>query len=164
MAVTMTDVIRYLNHEEWHYELHEDKNYVMMHMKLQSVENCACILSPVDTSTLLCYTVFPIKVPEERRVAVAEFLTRANYGLYHGNFEMDFSDGEVRYKTTGMAPQDESIDPDITGRMIRLAVMMLDRYALGILAVATANEEPAKALAFLQQQWQKAAQAQQAQQ
>jgi len=30
---------------------------------------------------------------------VNEFLTRANYGLNIGNFEMDFQDGEIRFKT-----------------------------------------------------------------
>ena len=38
--------------------------------------------------------------PEEMRVPMAEFLTRANYGLRIGNFEMDFEDGEVRYKSS----------------------------------------------------------------
>ena len=30
--------------------------------------------------------------------SMAEFLTRANYGLLNGNFEMDMGDGELRYK------------------------------------------------------------------
>jgi len=29
-----------------------------------------------------------------------KFLTRANYGMMIGNFEMDFTDGEIRYKTS----------------------------------------------------------------
>lgn len=41
-----------------------------------------------------------MNVPEDRRLALAEFLTRANYGLFIGNFEMDWQDGEVRYKTS----------------------------------------------------------------
>jgi hypothetical protein len=31
---------------------------------------------------------------------VAEFLTRANSGMVIGNFELDFADGEIRYKTS----------------------------------------------------------------
>ncbi len=33
-------------------------------------------------------------------MAVAEFITRANFGIVIGNFEIDFSDGEIRYKTS----------------------------------------------------------------
>ncbi|MGE0469702.1 MAG: YbjN domain-containing protein [Nitrospira sp.] len=34
-------------------------------------------------------TIVPVKVQSEQRLAVAEFLCRANYGLILGNFEMD---------------------------------------------------------------------------
>ena len=46
------------------------------------------------------YSVCPVNAPVEKRPAVAELLTRANYGLVMGNLEMDFSDGEIRYKTS----------------------------------------------------------------
>ena len=46
------------------------------------------------------YSVAPYNVPEERRPAVAEFVTRVNYGLAIGNFELDYADGEVRFKTS----------------------------------------------------------------
>jgi hypothetical protein len=54
----------------------------------------------VDLEQFLFYVVAPAKAPEAARMAVAEFITRANYGLRIGNFEMDFSDGEVRYKSS----------------------------------------------------------------
>ena len=44
---------------------------------------------------------------------MAEFLTRANYGIMIGNFEMDFNDGEVRYKGAL-----EYADGDVTIMMI----------------------------------------------
>ena len=34
---------------------------------------------------------------EIKRQDIAEYLTRANYGMVMGNFEMDYSDGEIRY-------------------------------------------------------------------
>jgi hypothetical protein len=46
------------------------------------------------------FSVCPVNVPEDKRLSMADFLTRANYGLKVGNFEMDFSDGEIRYKTS----------------------------------------------------------------
>src|SRR5262245_1344418 len=46
------------------------------------------------------YSVCQTNTPEGKRPAMAEYLTRANYGLYIGNFELDFNDGEIRYKTS----------------------------------------------------------------
>jgi hypothetical protein len=53
-----------------------------------------------DNQRFIFYSVMESKVPANKRQTVAEYLTRANYGLVLGNFEMDFSDGEVRYKTS----------------------------------------------------------------
>ena len=52
----------------------------------------------VNNRHTLVYTTLLQAVPEEKRSAVAEFITRANYGLPGGNFEMDWRDGELRYK------------------------------------------------------------------
>ncbi|HSK22350.1 MAG TPA: YbjN domain-containing protein [Egicoccus sp.] len=46
------------------------------------------------------YSLYPHAVPASRRGVVGELLTRANYGLFIGNFEMDLDDGEVRFKTS----------------------------------------------------------------
>lgn len=54
----------------------------------------------VGSNTVSCYHILPFKAEESQRAAVAEYITRANYNLNVGNFEMDFSDGELRYKTT----------------------------------------------------------------
>lgn len=61
--------------------------------------NCSAHLRE-DQSLLFFYSVCPVNIPEDRRPAVAEYITRANYGLYVGNFEMDYTDGEVRYKSS----------------------------------------------------------------
>jgi hypothetical protein len=49
---------------------------------------------------VLVYSVLPWRVQDARRAAVAELLTRANYLLRFGDVEMDFSDGEVRARTS----------------------------------------------------------------
>ena len=53
----------------------------------------------VGDENVTCYHIAPVKAPVEQRSAISEFITRANYGLTNGNFEMDFNDGELRYKT-----------------------------------------------------------------
>ncbi|WP_049790798.1 hypothetical protein [Trichormus azollae] len=35
-----------------------------------------------------------------KKQVIAECITRANYGMIIGNFELDFNDGEIRYKTS----------------------------------------------------------------
>lgn len=150
MAMTLESLIDYLDGRQWNYTVHEDKGYISLRMNMKTVDSCALILHVIDQTTVLFYTVFPIKIPEERRAAVAEYLHRANYGLYHGNFEIDFRDGEIRYKTTGMTSADEDLDEEVIGRLISLGFAMTDRYAPGILSVLYANDEPTSAIARIE--------------
>ncbi|XID74189.1 YbjN domain-containing protein [Alkanindiges sp. WGS2144] len=52
------------------------------------------------TSRLLVYSLYPEQAPESLRPRMSELISRINYGLIFGNFEMDWEDGELRYKTS----------------------------------------------------------------
>jgi hypothetical protein len=64
-----------------------------------------------ESERLLVYSILTENVPVERRPRIAELFVRINYGLVLGNFEMDWEDGEVRYKTSMDL---ESITPTAT--------------------------------------------------
>ena len=74
--------------------------------------------------------------PVERRREVSQFLTGANYGLAAGNFELDFEDGEIRYKTV-LHSQGSGIDRTILKRLVRSNGMAMETYLPGIGAVIT---------------------------
>jgi len=59
--------------------------------------NCFYVISEGAKSCIL-YIKQRENIDESSRLKISEFLTYANYGLHHGNFELDISDGEVRYK------------------------------------------------------------------
>lgn len=65
-----------------------------------SIRYTCYIILEYDLSMLIFYFIPPITVAtkKEALLPVAEYLTRANYGMIFGNFELDFNDGEVRYK------------------------------------------------------------------
>ena len=88
------------------------------------------------------YSVAPVSATPEVMDAVVEYITRANYGMIMGNFEVDYRDGEIRYKT--------SIDVEgdhLTGALIRQVVysnvLIMDRYLPGLLRVVYAEGDPA---------------------
>jgi hypothetical protein len=100
----------------------------------------------VDLEQLIIYAVAPVKVPEETRVAVAEYITRANYGLRIGNVEMDFSDGEVRYKSS-LDFEGETLTPQLIKMAIYPAVQTMDHYVPGLMAVIYGGKSPEEAVA-----------------
>lgn len=91
---------------------------------------------------VLIFTVFPTNIPENQRTRVAEFITRANYGLIIGNFEMDFSDGELRYKVTYFYDSTFPASEEVFLKNLYTSFHMMNRYLPGIMAVVYANVLP----------------------
>lgn len=61
----------------------------------------ACMIRCFEQSArLLVYSLYPEQVEAALRNRISELICRINYGLILGNFEMDWEDGELRYKTS----------------------------------------------------------------
>ena len=61
----------------------------------------ACMIRCFEHSgRLLVYSLYPRQVEDALRNRISELICRINYGLILGNFEMDWDDGELRYKTS----------------------------------------------------------------
>ena len=91
------------------------------------------------------YSVFPVRAPEGKHSNVAEFITRANYGMIVGNFELDYTDGEIRYKTSVDVEDLDMIDPLIR-HMIYANVLTMDKYFPGLMRVLYAGIAPTDAI------------------
>lgn len=86
-----------------------------------------------------------ISADEASREKVAEYLTRANYGLRMGNFEMDFRDGEIRFKSFCRSGDIALNEDQITDSFL-LAIVQFDIYGDNLLAVLFGMKEPAEAI------------------
>ncbi|HEY1017066.1 MAG TPA: YbjN domain-containing protein [Herpetosiphonaceae bacterium] len=99
----------------------------------------------IEAQQLVIYAYAPVKVPADVRLAAAEYLTRANYGMFIGNFELDFNDGEVRYKTSCNF-EDELLTMSLIRNHIYPAVHLMDRYLPGLMRVIYGNVSPEEAV------------------
>lgn len=73
-------------------------------------------------------------VPGDKRVAVSEYIARANYGLVIGNFELDMDSGHVRYKTS-VDLEGATVEPVLFKNLIYANLTTADRYHPGLLKV-----------------------------
>jgi hypothetical protein len=97
------------------------------------------------------YSLYPEAIPEDKRSILAEFLTRANYGMILGNFELDFDDGEIRYKTS-IDVEGDRLTPTLVQNLVYTNVMTMDQYLPGILAILEQNLTAKDALELVEQQ------------
>ena len=87
-----------------------------------------------DSQELVIYSSLPNPIVDDRRGAVAGYLTFVNFGLPVGNFELSPVTGHLRFKT-GVAVLEEDLTEDIVARQVYANVMTTDRYVPGIVQV-----------------------------
>ncbi len=131
--------------DEWEFAEDEAEGNLRMEYEGENGK-WRCLAQVVDErQRFLFFSTLPKYVPNLMRLEASEYLTRANYGMEIGNFEMDFNDGEVRFRA--------SVDVeggDLTTTMVKnlvytnLAVM--DQYLPGLKKVID-GMEPEKAIA-----------------
>lgn len=95
-----------------------------------------------DQQQFVFYSVCPINTPTDKLGKIAEFITRANYGMIIGNFELDYNDGEVRYKTS-IDVEGAELTSALVKQMVYANVLIMDRYLNGLMAVIYGNANPA---------------------
>ncbi|MBZ0279494.1 MAG: YbjN domain-containing protein [Anaerolineae bacterium] len=102
-----------------------------------------------ETEQFVFYSVLPVNIPANKRDAAAEFITRANYGMVIGNFEMNYEDGEIRYKTSLDVEGDE-LRFALIKQAVYANVATVDRYLPGLMTVIYADARPADAVAKIE--------------
>ncbi|MEH2204242.1 MAG: YbjN domain-containing protein [Nostoc sp.] len=99
-----------------------------------------------EQNQFVFYSICPVNAPENKRLAVAEFITRANSGMIIGNFELDFTDGEISYKTS-IDVEGDRLSFALIQRVVYANVTMMDEYLPGIMSVIYGNVSPEEAIA-----------------
>lgn len=140
----------FLEVDDWHPQRLGEKTIYRMVFSGENGQVACFAQVRTDLEQFVFYVVAPVKAPEETRHAVAEYITRANYGLRIGNFEMDFRDGEVRYKSS-LDFEDVALSPELIQHAIYPAVQTMDRYLPGLMQVIYAGTPPEEAIDTIEQ-------------
>ncbi len=135
----------FLEADDWKPHRMENKHAFSMSYTGENGDyRCYAILR-VDLEEFLFYIVAPVRVPSADRPAVAEYVARANYGLRIGNFELDYADGEVRFKSS-INFEEEQLTSGMLRNAIYPALHTLDRYLPGLLRVSFGGATPLEAI------------------
>ena len=141
------EIEQFLRDDDWNFDTADENGVIRFSVSLKCKFRKCRVMIQVRKNSYLVISVLPITADEETRAAVNEFITRANYGLILGNFEMDLSDGEVRYKCAQFCgEQDVLISPEIIRETLYVGLSMLERYGTPLLEVMMGLTAPADAV------------------
>ncbi len=141
--------IDFFTEDDWRFDRSEQKPILRLSFQGRSGHTWNCFAQSrmgENTEQAIFYSVAPIKVPEAKRQDIAEFLTRANYGMVMGNFELDFSDGEIRYKTSIDLAGGSLLTMLLAKPLVYTNVLMMDKYLPGVMEVLYAEVSPEQAI------------------
>ncbi len=98
-----------------------------------------------EDSRFVFYLDFLTPVPEKSRLLAIEFLTRANFGIVIGNFEIDHESGLVRFKTS-LDFAGLKLSEVLVRNLILDAMDAVELYAEGLRQVVLQKQSPLKAI------------------
>ena len=98
-----------------------------------------------DAEQFVFYVNFGPAAPPGRAEEVARFLTHANWGLTIGNFEMDFSDGHIRFKSSINFAHTQ-LSEILIRNAILSAMNAVDAYADLLIEVITGKKSAEQAI------------------
>lgn len=135
----------YFEQQGWPVEQKDDDEILRLEYEGDHGSWVCYARARADAEQFIFLSVLSDKVPKGKRVLMAEFLTRANFGLNIGNFEMDFDDGELRYKTS-VDVTHSPLTLGLVDSLVKASLVAMDDYLPGIQAVLAGKASPSAAV------------------
>lgn len=147
MPTLLETAATYLQNEDWNFESDPEHDRLVGNVNGDNGTWRWLLIAIEDDedNIVRIYSTLPVNVPELRRPAIAELITRINESLGSGNFEMDFADGQVRCKTT-LDLMDGTLTQAMLMRIFMINLSITDQNLQTIMGVAFGGVEPATAL------------------
>jgi len=145
MGKLLTAVESFFKEDGWDYVQLGESEVLRLEFAGENGDFVCIAHANSDLDQFVFYTVAPEKAPKRKRRDMAELITRINAGLVIGNFELDYTSGEVRYKTS-IDVEGDRLTPTLVKRLIYPNVFMMDKYLPGILAIILTDIKPDEAV------------------
>jgi hypothetical protein len=137
-------VRKFLTADDWNFSFDDEKGIFTFNLSVKTKMKKISYRVLINDNGYSVYAASPLGA-DDCLHEMAEFVCRANYGLRNGNFELDFRDGEVRYKCyvncDGQMPSTEIVKDSIY-----VPYFMMKRYGDGIISVIFGNQTAEEAV------------------
>ena len=146
MSVAFERLVQHFEEHNFSYRVDDDREVLRANFRGEVGNRQLVAVVEEEEGLFQVFGCIDVGVPEGARAAVAETLTRVNYGLRVGKFEFDFRDGEVRFQASSVLLAG-MLDDFVIRQLIGTTLALLDRYMPAVLSVVYANESPIDAVA-----------------
>lgn len=121
-----------------------NNNVINFNMNIDDTIGALVISIHILSTGIVCYASLGNKATPDKFCSVAEYLHRANLGLAYGNFELDYFDGEIRYKYSAEMDVANNVSNNSLDKCIIVPCLMFQQYGKGILTLIYGEGDPQK--------------------
>lgn len=141
----MPVILETLERQAVRYEADAERARVKLRINGEEITYDCLLLADEALELVRCYVRPPVWVPESARPEMCEAITRANYALPFGNFEMDMGDGELCFKT-GVDVQGGALTGRMVDSLVGAGVAMCNLFYPAFMRVIYGGIAPERAI------------------
>lgn len=145
MGQILNLVEQLLTEEEWKFDKNKEKQTIRCGIQGDNASFDILFIPREEKDQLRILVITRNNIAVNYRISACEFFNRANYGLIIGNFEMDMSDGEFRYRVA-VDVENGQLSHTMIKNMMQAGIHMMDRYYPGIMAMQFAGRTAEEAI------------------
>ena len=139
------DLVEFFTGDEWGPEQIEDQPVLKMDFEGDNGKWTFLAFAYDESERVVFASALPVEVTEDKFADAAEFITRANFGMEIGNFEMDYSDGSVQFRTS-VDIEGGELTPKMIQNLAYVNVTVTDQYLPGLVMVLEGDATPEEAI------------------
>jgi hypothetical protein len=137
-------IIDFFKHKEWEFTQIKGSTIAILGISGKNGKFQCVADVREEEKKLVFLSICGANAPENKKIEICELLTRLNFGKFLGNFEMDYEDGEIRYKTS-IYWGNLLLDNDILDNLVMTNVITMDTSLPSILKVIYSDMTPSDA-------------------
>lgn len=142
MEAMIEMVKKFMDEGKWKYEYDEETHTIRTGTKMKCKLQALQMGIRFNENGYLTVATPILDAKEDYRADIAEYITRANFGMINGNFEMDYRDGQVRFKLYTNYKGLDDFSEDIIEESFAIPILMFERYGDGLAALLLGFSTP----------------------
>lgn len=141
METLLEKVIAYF--EQTQVKFYPTENPQMLQTQFKGANGIwFCYLYLANNPPLLIFhSICPVLTPPPKLGSMAEYLTRINYNLLVGNFDLDFNNGQVRFKTV-IDLENAHLPPSLVQNKLFPSLATMDAHLPAIMKLIYTDTTP----------------------
>jgi hypothetical protein len=123
-------VKQFFRDDDWGIELAEGQTVLRTMFGSKDGQQWMCYAHVLEEQGyVVFYSIATFEVPQSRRMAVAEHITRINFGSHIGGFELNMNDGMLQFKTSvDVSRTEQSLTPILIKNLVYNNVLTMEHY------------------------------------